>query len=43
LRDQGFREAYALKGGFDAWQKIHGPIEPREVDQEDPRVPPEPM
>jgi rhodanese-related sulfurtransferase len=29
LRDQGFTEAYALEGGFDAWQAEGGPVEPK--------------
>jgi rhodanese-related sulfurtransferase len=29
LRDQGFSEAYAVTGGFDAWQAIGGPVEPK--------------
>jgi rhodanese-related sulfurtransferase len=27
LRDQGFASAYALEGGFDAWQRAGGPTE----------------
>jgi rhodanese-related sulfurtransferase len=27
LRDQGFTQAYALRGGFDAWQAAAGPVE----------------
>ena len=30
LRDQGFTEVYALQGGFDAWKKAGGPVEPKE-------------
>jgi rhodanese-related sulfurtransferase len=29
LRDQGFAEAYALRGGYDAWQAVGGPVEPK--------------
>jgi len=29
LRDQGFTEVYALQGGFDAWKKAGGPVEPK--------------
>jgi len=29
LRDQGFSQAYALIGGFDAWQKAGSPVEPK--------------
>jgi rhodanese-related sulfurtransferase len=29
LRDQGFSEAYALRGGFEAWHAISGPVEPK--------------
>jgi rhodanese-related sulfurtransferase len=29
LRDQDFDEAYALQGGFDAWQAAGGPVEPK--------------
>jgi hypothetical protein len=32
-------EAYALEGGFDAWRAIAGPVEPKEDNQSDPRVP----
>ncbi len=28
LRRNGFQEAYALQGGFDAWQKAGLPLEP---------------
>jgi rhodanese-related sulfurtransferase len=41
LRREGFRQAYALQGGFEAWQRAAGPIEPRDASQSDPRVPPE--
>jgi rhodanese-related sulfurtransferase len=27
LRDQGFTQAYALRGGFDAWKRSGGPTE----------------
>jgi rhodanese-related sulfurtransferase len=26
LRDQGFTEAYALRGGFSAWEAVGGPV-----------------
>jgi rhodanese-related sulfurtransferase len=29
LQAQGFRQAYALRGGFDAWRAAGGPVEPR--------------
>jgi rhodanese-related sulfurtransferase len=29
LREQGFRQAFALKGGFDAWKAAGGPVEPK--------------
>jgi rhodanese-related sulfurtransferase len=38
---EGFSQAYALQGGFEAWQRAAGPIEPRDASQSDPRVPPE--
>ncbi|GEJ57184.1 rhodanese-like domain-containing protein [Anaeromyxobacter diazotrophicus] len=28
LRRQGFQQAYALTGGFDAWRQAHLPLEP---------------
>jgi rhodanese-related sulfurtransferase len=28
LRRDGFKEAYALSGGFDAWREAHLPLEP---------------
>lgn len=31
LRDAGFAEAYALQGGFDAWQAAGGLVEPKEA------------
>jgi rhodanese-related sulfurtransferase len=37
LREQGFREAYALEGGFEAWQGAAGPVEPEWENQSDPR------
>jgi rhodanese-related sulfurtransferase len=27
VRDQGFTQAYALRGGLDAWQAAGGPME----------------
>jgi rhodanese-related sulfurtransferase len=27
LRDQSFTQAYALRGGLDAWQAASGPVE----------------
>jgi rhodanese-related sulfurtransferase len=29
LQGHGFRQAYALRGGFDAWRAAGGPVEPR--------------
>jgi DNA invertase Pin-like site-specific DNA recombinase len=29
LRDQGFTDVHALRGGFDAWLTIGGPVEPK--------------
>jgi rhodanese-related sulfurtransferase len=29
LREQGFENAYALEGGFDAWQAAGSPVEPK--------------
>jgi rhodanese-related sulfurtransferase len=29
LQDQGFREVYALQGGFDAWKQAGCPVEPK--------------
>jgi rhodanese-related sulfurtransferase len=29
LQERGFRQAYALRGGFDAWRAAGGPVEPR--------------
>jgi 3-mercaptopyruvate sulfurtransferase SseA len=29
LRDRGFTQAYALQGGFDAWQEAGGQVEPK--------------
>jgi rhodanese-related sulfurtransferase len=29
LRDHGFKKAYALAGGFDAWQQAGGAVEPK--------------
>jgi rhodanese-related sulfurtransferase len=29
LREQGFTEAYALLGGFEAWQAVGDPVEPK--------------
>jgi rhodanese-related sulfurtransferase len=29
LREMGFAEAYALRGGLDAWLTAQGPVEPR--------------
>jgi len=29
LCDHGFKKAYALAGGFDAWQKVGGAVEPK--------------
>jgi rhodanese-related sulfurtransferase len=29
LRDRGFKKAYALAGGFDAWLAASGPVEPK--------------
>jgi rhodanese-related sulfurtransferase len=29
LREQGFTEAYALLGGFDAWRSAGYPVEPK--------------
>jgi rhodanese-related sulfurtransferase len=30
LRDAGFTQAYALRGGFDAWLATGGPVEAKE-------------
>jgi len=30
LRQNGFRKARALLGGFDAWEKADYPVEPKE-------------
>jgi rhodanese-related sulfurtransferase len=30
LREQGFAEAYGLRGGFDAWLAAGGPVELKE-------------
>jgi rhodanese-related sulfurtransferase len=27
LQNQGFKAAYALRGGFDAWKAVGGPVE----------------
>jgi rhodanese-related sulfurtransferase len=27
LKEQGFKDVYALKGGFDAWQEAAYPLE----------------
>jgi rhodanese-related sulfurtransferase len=29
LREQGFSEAYALRGGLKAWIEAGGPVEPK--------------
>jgi rhodanese-related sulfurtransferase len=29
LRDQGFTQAFALRGGYDAWQAASGAVEPK--------------
>jgi rhodanese-related sulfurtransferase len=29
LRDHGFKKAYALEGGFDAWLEAGGAVEPK--------------
>ncbi len=29
LKERGFKKAYALKGGYFAWLRIDGPIEPK--------------
>jgi rhodanese-related sulfurtransferase len=34
LREQGFEQAYALVGGFDAWLEAQGPTERREEPEE---------
>jgi rhodanese-related sulfurtransferase len=29
LRQHGFEQAFALRGGFDAWKDAGGPVEPK--------------
>ncbi len=38
LRREGFADAYALEGGFEAWQAAAGPVEPEWENQTDPRT-----
>jgi rhodanese-related sulfurtransferase len=32
LREQGFAQAFALRGGFDAWLEADGPTEARDAE-----------
>jgi rhodanese-related sulfurtransferase len=40
LCDMGFENVNVLRGGFRCWQEKAGPVEPKSVDQSDPRTAP---
>ncbi|BDG06895.1 rhodanese-like domain-containing protein [Anaeromyxobacter paludicola] len=40
LRELGWEDAYALKGGYDAWKQAGMPVEPRGAGAQSSMTPP---